>query len=138
MTDLQYVLIIICLVMGPILVFLTHLDKMGFRIPQVGKYRCIYVFARKLKAAKNASERARRGQSVEKTYIARYEVYKALENMKIDPQATPTVFLSAPNLQDAVEIYLRYDNDKFTFDGILLEVIGAYWVALGHGDNKNE
>ena len=72
-------------------------------------------FERILKRAKAAAEKA---QATERM------VYKALEDMCIDPEFVPTGAENAENLEEAISCFLNYN--EYSISGIVREVRGAY------------
>ncbi len=73
------------------------------------------IFERILKRAKTAADKA---------HAAERMVFKALEDMCIDPDCVPTGAENAENLEEAISCFLNYD--EYSVAGIMKEVRGAY------------
>lgn len=72
-------------------------------------------FEKLLKAAKRKAKAAQ---------LAEDEVFKALQDMCIEPDEIPSEAENADNLQDAITCYLSYD--EYSLKGIMHEVRNAY------------
>lgn len=73
------------------------------------------IFERILKRAKAAAEKAQAAERM---------VFKALEDMCIDPSEIPTSAENAENLEEAIACFLEYD--EYSVAGIMKEVREAY------------
>lgn len=73
------------------------------------------IFERILKRAKAAAEKAQAAERM---------VFKALEDMCIEPSEIPTSAENAENLEEAIACFLEYD--EYSVAGIMKEVREAY------------
>lgn len=82
------------------------------------------IIERFLKRAKEAATKAQ---------AAEYSLFKALDDMCIDPNNVPTSAENADNLHEAICCFLQYD--EYSLSGIMKEIRSAY--GMGEVDDDN-